>query len=192
VAFRAFIDAQILVAARPRDVLLTLAEAGMFEPLWSPLVLEEMERHLPQTMTEPQRVHLLAMMQKAFPEASVEWSGVVDVNVQLAVNAKDRHVVAAAIVGRADVVLTEDQGLFEELHRSGVIDAQKLPEFIAYAIDADQPNARVALLDMAVTRWGAIDRQDAEPRLKAYFARQGWDSGALDAGLRPRRPIPWL
>lgn len=190
-AFRAFIDAQVLAQARPRDVLLTLAAADLFEPLWSPLVLEEMARHLPDSMSAHQRDYLISQMEAAFPEASIQWSGFVEMEVRLAVNAKDRHLISAALVGSADVVLTEDDELFAELHRSGIIDAQKLPEFIAYAIDTDQPNARLALIDMAVRRWGAADVQDAETRLKAYFTRHGWDPGALDAGLRPRRPIRW-
>lgn len=190
-SFRAFIDAQILVEARPRDVLLTLAEAGLFEPLWSPLVLEEMQRHLPPSMTGVQKGRLIDAMNGAFPDASVEWSGLVEVKVRLSVNEKDRHVVSAAIVGGADVVVTEDGQLFGELVSGKIVDAQKLPEFIAYAIDTDQPNARLALIDMAVRRWGAADAQDAETRLRAYFMKKGWDPSGLDAGLRPRRPIPW-
>lgn len=190
-SFRAFVDAQILVEARPRDVLLTLAEAGLFEPLWSPLALEEMQRHLPASVSEEQKARLVTAMNTAFPDASVQWSGLVDVKVRLSVNEKDRHVVSAAVVGGADVVVTEDDALFRELQSSKIIDAQKLPEFIAYAIDTDQPNARIALIDMAIRRWGAADEQDAETRLKAYFAKKGWDPSGMDLGLRPRRPIPW-
>lgn len=190
-AFRAFIDAQILVEARPRDVLLTLAESGMFEPLWSPLVLEEMVRNLPSGMTEEQRAHLVEQMNLAFPEASVEWSGFVDIDVRLAVNAKDRHVAAAALLGGADVILTEDDQFFHELRNSGLCDVQKLPEFVAYAIDTDQPRARFALIEMAVGRWGAADEQDAEIRLKAYFAKRGWNPDGLDATRRPRGSFHW-
>lgn len=189
--FRAFIDAQILVEARPRDVLLTLADAGLFEPLWSPLVLEEMGRHLPATMTPEQKSRLVTAMNRAFPDASIEWSGYVEVKVRLSVNKKDRHVAAAAVVGRADVIVTADGKFFDELLSSKIIDVQKLPEFIAYAIDADQPNARVSLIDMAIRRWGAADEKDAETRLKAYFVKRGWDPSGLDAGARPRRPIAW-
>lgn len=189
--FRAFIDAQILVEARPRDVLLTLAESGMFEPLWNPLVLEEMARHLPPTMTDGQRGHLIEQMNAAFPEASVEWSGFVDIDVRLAVNAKDRHVAAAALLGGADVILTEDDQFFHELRSSRLCDVQKLPEFIAYAIDTDQPRARFALIEMAIRRWGADDERDAERRLKTYFTRRGWNPDGLDATRRPRGSFHW-
>jgi PIN domain len=186
VAFRAFIDAQILVEARPRDVLLTLAESGTFEPLWSQLVLEEMARHLPATMTDDHRSYLIGQMNAAFPEALVDWSGFVDIDVRLAVNAKDRHVAAAAVIGGADVILTEDDQFFQELRSSNLCDVQKLPEFIAYAIDADQPRARFALIEMATRRWGADDERDAEERLKAYFIKRGWNPDGLGATRRPR------
>ncbi|WP_306362622.1 hypothetical protein [Nocardia sp. CC227C] len=48
--FRAFLDANVLVSARLRDVLLTLAEVALYEARWSPVVLAEVERHLPSTM----------------------------------------------------------------------------------------------------------------------------------------------
>lgn len=189
--FRAFIDAQILVEARPRDVVLTLAEIGVFDPLWSLPVLEEMIRQLPPTMAPDQRDYLVEQMNQAFPEALVEWSGVVDVDVRLAVNAKDRHVASAALIGGADVILTEDGQFFRELRSSRLCDAQKLPEFIAYAIDTDQPGARRALLEMAIRGWGAEDEHDAEVRLKAYFVKRGWNPDGLDATRRPRGAIRW-
>ena len=39
--FRVFVDANVLVPGRWRDIVLTLAEAELFEIRWSPLVLEE-------------------------------------------------------------------------------------------------------------------------------------------------------
>ncbi|MFK3668927.1 hypothetical protein ACI2IX_02050 [Leifsonia aquatica] len=45
-----FVDANVLVPGRWRDIVLTLAEADLFEILWSPLVLEEVDRHLPAGM----------------------------------------------------------------------------------------------------------------------------------------------
>ncbi|MDI3317774.1 MAG: hypothetical protein QJR14_09195 [Bacillota bacterium] len=44
--FVAFLDANVLYPAVLRDVLLSLAEAGVCQIRWSPDVLDEMERHV--------------------------------------------------------------------------------------------------------------------------------------------------
>lgn len=44
--FRAFLDANVLVGAREREVFLTLGEAGLFDPLWSDGSIDEMLRCL--------------------------------------------------------------------------------------------------------------------------------------------------
>jgi predicted nucleic acid-binding protein len=111
VGFRVFVDANILVSGRWRDVVLTLAEGGNCVVLWSAKVLEEVERNLPESMSPDDREALFQAVGAAFPEALVEWPGAIDVVVKLAVNSKDQHVIAAALWGHADVVLTDDQNL---------------------------------------------------------------------------------
>ena len=95
--FRTFIDANILVRGRWWDVLRSLADVAFFEPLWSPLALEEVGRHLPQSMRPSDRAFLFTTMNEAFPEALVQWPGAVDVTVRLQVNEKDRHIVTPVL-----------------------------------------------------------------------------------------------
>ncbi|MFD6351921.1 hypothetical protein [Nocardia tengchongensis] len=65
-------DANVLVRARLRDVLLTLAEAELYEVRWSAGVLNEMNRHLPEAMSVSSRKSLCRAMARAFPDALVE------------------------------------------------------------------------------------------------------------------------
>lgn len=180
--FRVFVDANVLVPGRWRDIVLTLAAADLFEILWSPLVLEEADRHLPASMDAGARAGLFTAMNDAFPEALVEWPGEVDIHVRLDVNEKDRHVVAAALWGHADVLLTEDENLHNEVNRSRLIDAQRMPVFLTYAIDVSPAEAVAALVDMARRRWlrdpNATDSEVLE-RLRDYFDRHGWPTGVL-------------
>ena len=183
--FRAFLDANVLVEARQRDVLLSLAEAGLFDPLWSPLAIEEMLRHLPRSMSAESRAALLAAMSTAFPEAKVEWPGAVSIDVALSINEKDRHIVASAIWARSGVLVTNDAALRAELERSGLLDAQAPAEFVAYAIDVDPAEAREALLVMVRDRW-LVGNEDAEQadedlvlRLTGWMRqRAGWSVAA--------------
>jgi hypothetical protein len=182
VPFRVFVDANVLIPGRWRDVVLTLADAGLCDVLWSPLVLEEVRNHLPETMTPQDRAHLFETMDSAYPEASVAWPGAVDLAVRLQVNEKDRHVVAAALWGHADILLTDDGNLHDELLASGLMDAQRMPVFLAYAIDSSPQIAVAALIDMARRRWlrdpDATDEAVLD-RLRAYFARISWPTELL-------------
>ncbi|MBB2967824.1 hypothetical protein [Leifsonia aquatica] len=69
---------------------------------------------------------------------------------------------AAALWGHADVLLTEDEDLHNEVNRRHLLDAQHI--------------------DMARRRWlrdpNATDSEVLE-RLRDYFGRHGWPTGVL-------------
>lgn len=177
-----FIDANVLVPGRWRDIVLTLAEAEVYDVLWSEPVLEEVGRHLPGSMTAEDREFLFEQMNDAFPDALVGWPGAVDLEVRLQVNEKDRHVVAAALWGHADILLTDDATLHDEVIASGLLDAQRMPVFLAYAIDSAPREATLSLVEMARRRWlhdPFANEQDVLDRLRAYFVRHGWPAGSL-------------
>jgi hypothetical protein len=44
----AVLDACVLIAIRLATALLWLAEAGLFQPLWSEPILDEVQRNLPR------------------------------------------------------------------------------------------------------------------------------------------------
>lgn len=112
--FKAVLDANVLVPARIRDVLMTLAEAGLYEPLWSAPILDELHRHLPESMDAAARERLAAAMASAFPEALVTWPDGLTFTQLHVVNRKDHHVVQAALCAGADVIVTEDARLRDE------------------------------------------------------------------------------
>jgi len=182
VPFRVFVDANILVPARWRDIVLSLAAAEVCEVFWSPAVLEEVGRHLPDGMSEGDRKHLFSTMDTAFPEASVVWPGSVDIAVRLQINDKDRHVVAAALWAKADIVLTDDGDLHDEVLASGLLDAQRMPVFLAYAIDSNPEMALAGLIDLARRRWlrdPAVTDSAVLAKLRTYFEKQGWPTSSL-------------
>jgi predicted nucleic acid-binding protein len=186
--YRALLDANVLVPFRIRDVLLTLGDVGLYAPLWSEGVLEEVRRHLQEAMTQDQRDRLFHAMEEAFPEALVEAPDRVDVAVRGVVNAKDEHVLAAGLWAHADVIVTEDAGLIREAE--GLIDAQRVDVFLTYAVDVDAECAVSALVDMARRRWlaGAAESTDDDVlrRLLHWCRRQGWHAAhdTLERGAR--------
>ncbi|WP_203567217.1 PIN domain-containing protein [Aestuariimicrobium ganziense] len=101
------LDACTLVPIRLTSCLLSLAEAGLIAPLWSDEILDEVERNLPKLkgMTHERATQRVAAMREAFDdEASVD--GYQELIPRLSCDPKDRHVLAAAVHGGADVLLT--------------------------------------------------------------------------------------
>lgn len=101
------LDACTLVPIRLASCLLALAEAEALTPLWPDRILDEVERNLPSLkgVTAEAARRRVAGMRDAFDdEASVV--GYEALVPFLTCDPKDRHVLAAAIVGGADVLLT--------------------------------------------------------------------------------------
>ena len=121
--FSALLDTCVLVPSRARDVLLEIASTSAYRPLWSSEILAELDRTLAlaarQTRGIPQEAdayltRLLGQMNMAFPDALVlEWEPLVEA-IQLP-DPNDRHVVAAAFAGRAQVIVTDNLADFPPL-----------------------------------------------------------------------------
>ncbi|AKT50584.1 PIN domain-containing protein [Arsenicicoccus sp. oral taxon 190] len=122
--YTALLDACVLVPVALADTLLRLAEHDLYRPLWSDRILDE-------TTTAIERVHpeladgrargRTAAMASAFPDALVTgWQALVN-GISLP-DPDDRHVVAAAVRGRADAIVTANVRDFptSELNELGI------------------------------------------------------------------------
>ena len=105
-AFVAFLDADVLYRSTLRDVLLSLAEAGICQVRWSPDVLDEVERNLARRTKAPSpRVaeegarYLRQTVEIAFPDAMVDRESYALLIPVMRNDPKDRHVLAAALAG---------------------------------------------------------------------------------------------
>jgi predicted nucleic acid-binding protein len=105
--FPVFLDTCVLLRPYLCDTLLSIAEAGVYRPLWSPTVMTELERNLARRgLNEKQIRHRLDQMNGAFPDALVVgYEALID---KMANDPKDRHVLAAAVRGGAEVLVTEN------------------------------------------------------------------------------------
>lgn len=104
---RVLLDACVLFPTVMREVLLGAAAEGAFQPLWSARILEEWARatrKLPEGSEGIARAEI-ALMKADWPEAMVEADPALQTTIWLP-DADDIHVLAAAIAGKADVLLT--------------------------------------------------------------------------------------
>jgi predicted nucleic acid-binding protein len=101
------LDTCVLLKSYLCDTLLSIAEVGTFRPLWSDHVLEELRRNLVKAGAKPEAVeHRLGQMAAYFPDARV--TGYEQLIGSMTNHPKDRHVLAAAVAGRAGTLVTED------------------------------------------------------------------------------------
>jgi hypothetical protein len=103
--YSALIDACVLGGALKRNIILSLAEAGLFRPRWSDRILDETEKAIAQiskgtSNTTRQR----AAIEHAFPEALVLPADP-SVNVSGITHVGDEHVSQSALAARCETAL---------------------------------------------------------------------------------------
>lgn len=104
---RVLIDACVLYPTVLREIVLGLAEKGDFTPLWSARILEEWARAAARRGAGEEVVSLgeIALLRARWPEAEVLVGPATEARLWLP-DPADVHVLAAAVDGKADVLLT--------------------------------------------------------------------------------------
>lgn len=114
--FAAFLDTCVLWPSLQRDFLLSLAVEGLYRPVWSSAILEELEyeetfkwlRRGENEHEAAQRARrLIERMRVAFDDAEVSGWEALDGTYGLP-DPDDEHVVAAAFVAGAGVIVTNN------------------------------------------------------------------------------------
>ena len=132
--YAAVLDACVLVPMGLCDCLLRLAESpALYRPLWSEDILQELAKTLKEDFkrTPEEIAWRLERMKLAFPEALVVFPREL-LNAAVCLPDKnDRHVLAAAIMSRANAIVTQNTKHFpkECLDKFGVI-CQSADEFL--------------------------------------------------------------
>lgn len=115
-AFIVVYDANVLVPARVRDLLLRIAECGIVRARWSHDILEEWERALTRRFPEiagESIGRLRTAIVDAVPDCLVTNYAGLGADLDL-VDDSDRHVAAAAIRAQAQLIVTYNLRHFPE------------------------------------------------------------------------------
>lgn len=101
------LDTCVLYPTVMREMLLGVARNGAFTPLWSGRILEEWARAARKLgpTGEPQARGEIALIRAAWPKAEVTWAPSLENRLWLP-DPADTHVLAAAIAGSADQIVT--------------------------------------------------------------------------------------
>ncbi len=138
---RVLVDACVLYPTVMREIVLGLAEAGCFEVRWSARILEEWARAARKLGPggEVQARGEIAQVRARFPEAVVPEQPGLEARLWLP-DPADVHVLAAAIAGAADLILTANAKDFPR----GILTEEGLER-----CDADQLALRCLEVDAA-------------------------------------------
>jgi len=171
---QAVLDASVLYQEPIRSLLLWVAAEGGYEPFWTERILEETGRSLLDggVVTSEQWERLRAAMSSAFPGAMLDQAAVDAIEDQMPNQEKDRHVLAAAVIGRVELVVTNNLRHFEVSHLAQLgkrsLDADA---FLCELLDRS-PNIVRAALDRQVAHM-CRPRQWTLAELLGRLAGQG-------------------
>lgn len=104
---KAVLDACVLYPTVLREILTGVAAQGLYTPLWSDRILEEWARatHKLGPGAEAVARGEIALLRAAFPKASIRAQPDIEARMLLP-DANDVHVLAVAVAGHADCIVT--------------------------------------------------------------------------------------
>jgi predicted nucleic acid-binding protein len=144
------LDSNVLYPFLVRDVLLSLAAAGLFRPQWTEEITQEWRGHFlaskPEKAAQIERT--IDLMRSTFPEAIIDRYEALIPGLNLP-DPNDRHVLAAAIRGGANTIVTNNLKHFpaEELARYD-LEPLSPDEFIVNTFQLYPADAMIALRTM--------------------------------------------
>jgi len=144
--FTAALDTSVLWPSLQRDFLLSLAIEGLYRPVWSWVVLAELEYHeadklvrrhsLLRAEAERRAGHLIEQMRIHFADAEVEGWEPLEGTFGLP-DPDDEHVVAAAVLAGAGAIVTQNLKDFPATHMPTTVQAIEARDFALNTVSVD-------------------------------------------------------
>lgn len=138
---RVLLDACVLYPTVMREILTGVAGSGLFTPLWSARILEEWARAVARNLPDQAGIARaeIALLRLRWPDAEMVVSAADEAGLSLP-DDNDLHVLAAAIVGRAEVLVTLNLGDFptRALAAHGIL--RRDPDGFLFSLWQDHPD----------------------------------------------------
>ena len=171
---RALLDACVLVPDALRRILLNAASEGLFTPLWSARIIGEWQhaaaRRGPEAAARAAEAWLA--MQAAFPAATVPPAPEIEATLHLP-DPDDCHVLAAAIAGRAEAVVTLNRADFPArvLGAHGI--RRESPDSLLHLFWSTEPEPVARAVAAARVALPPATPPDGPAPLRAFLRRAG-------------------
>lgn len=168
------------------DSLLWIAALDLYSPRWSADVLAELRRNILKEYPDMDPGEIdqrIADMQHAFPEADV--TGYQGLIPAMPAHDKDKHVVAAAIIANAGVLVTNNLKDFDLERCADLgVEVQSADEFLSHALSLDPLTVR-----QAFTKQAAI-KKNPPMTVADVLARLEWTAANFVREARTALGIP--
>lgn len=155
--FAAVLDTCVLWPNLQRDFLLSMAIEGLYRPLWSGRILTELQCHeqlklidrgLDAAAAEAAADHLISQMGDAFDDVLVTGWEPLEGSYGLP-DPSDEHVVAAAVLGGAGVIVTDNLRDFPTAKVPANLQVISARDFAANTADVDPERTARALHEIS-------------------------------------------
>lgn len=145
---KAVLDACVLYPTVLREILIGVAQAGLYTPLWSERMLEEWARATRKIgpLAEGQARVEVAQLQATFPKAAIAPQLGLEARLHLP-DENDIHVLAVAIVGNADVIITFNARDFPRQVLAGQGLTRRDPDGFLWEMWSHNPDAVGAVIE---------------------------------------------
>ena len=179
---RVLLDACVLYPTVMREMLLGVAAAGAYEPRWSARILEEwaLAARKIGPQGEAQARGEVAMISAKFPNASVKPAPGLEARLWLP-DDNDIHVLASAVSGHADVIITANAKDFPRgiLAEEGI--SRVDPDAFLFGHWQAQPDLLAAIGQSVLSEARRLSGQDWQMRALLKKARLPRLAKALSA-----------
>ncbi len=139
--YTAFLDANVLYSAAIRDICMEVALAKMYRAKWSADVHREWIESLLSNRHDLKRINLERtrdLMDLSIPTAMVTGYEQLIEGIPIENDPDDRHVVAAAIIGQCDVIVTNNLSHFPiDKLKDYDLEVQRPDDFLAHHLDLE-------------------------------------------------------
>ena len=154
--YTAILDACVLYPASLRDLLLSLARDGLYHARWSERIETEWVRsllHQRPDLDEARLRRTCALMAQAVPDSLVTgWESLLD-GLPALPDSNDSHVLAAAVRGHADAIVTFNLADFPAAVLAPLsVEAQHPDDFLLNQLDLN-PIAALKSIKAMRARW---------------------------------------
>ncbi|TQS72600.1 PIN domain-containing protein [Rhodobacteraceae bacterium] len=142
------LDACVIYPTVLREILLGLAKAGLYQPLWSARILEEWARAAARRNPGDEIIArgAIAMMRADFPAAEVARHTGLEARLHLP-DENDIHVFATAIAGGADAIITVNAQDFPRGILAGEGLERRDPDGLIWALWSEAPDTVAAVIE---------------------------------------------
>lgn len=169
---KALLDTCVIYPTVMREMLLSVAKQGAFTPLWSARIIEEWQRAAAKLGLDgvAQAGAEAVLLAQEWPKAEVTWPTSLEARLWLP-DPADVHVLAAAISGHADVIVTVNAKDFPRgvLAEEGLSRAD--PDAFLMSLYAAQPDMVLHAADQVLARANDLSGQTWEMRKLLKKAR---------------------